>query len=168
MLHWFLRIQPPNQALHHDPDRILFSRDTTPLQRPRRVNCYVRRRSDSSNNRNAVGSGKLPTHGVAISAFAPPHRQSSVAIVVAPSPAWPVCTVFGCLPSGSAMTRYDSVPALTFISFLLSAKCGHGSPVSRPAGALEREFLDNLRVARSLFMHGGVDAGGADNSIRRR
>jgi hypothetical protein len=32
-----------NQALHHDRDRILVSRDTTPLQRPRRVNCCVRR-----------------------------------------------------------------------------------------------------------------------------
>ena len=32
----------PNKALHHDRGRILFSRDTTPLQRPRRVNCCVR------------------------------------------------------------------------------------------------------------------------------
>jgi hypothetical protein len=32
----------PNQALHHDRGRILFSRDTTPLQRPRRVNWCVR------------------------------------------------------------------------------------------------------------------------------
>jgi len=31
----------PNQALHHDRGRILVSRDTTPLQRPRRVNWYV-------------------------------------------------------------------------------------------------------------------------------
>jgi hypothetical protein len=28
----------PNQALHTDRGRILISRDTTPLQRPRRVN----------------------------------------------------------------------------------------------------------------------------------
>ena len=35
---------PPNQALHHDRSRILFSRDNTPLQRPRRVNCCVLRR----------------------------------------------------------------------------------------------------------------------------
>ena len=33
----------PNQALHSDRGRILFSRDTTPLQRPRRVNAVVRR-----------------------------------------------------------------------------------------------------------------------------
>jgi hypothetical protein len=33
---------PPNQALHHDWGRILVSRDTTPLQRPRRVNSCVR------------------------------------------------------------------------------------------------------------------------------
>jgi hypothetical protein len=32
----------PNQALHTDRGRILVSRDTTPLQRPRRVNCCVR------------------------------------------------------------------------------------------------------------------------------
>jgi len=35
---------PHNQAFHHDRGRILVSRDTTPLQRPRRVNCCVRRR----------------------------------------------------------------------------------------------------------------------------
>ena len=29
---------PPNQALHADRGRILFSRDTTSFQRPRRVN----------------------------------------------------------------------------------------------------------------------------------
>ena len=39
----------PNEAmnsinvLHSDRGRILVSRDTTPLQRPRRVNCCVRR-----------------------------------------------------------------------------------------------------------------------------
>ena len=33
----------PNQALHHDRGRILVSRDTTPLQRPRRVNFFVER-----------------------------------------------------------------------------------------------------------------------------
>ncbi len=32
----------PNQALHSDRGRIRFSRDTTPLWRPRRVNCCVR------------------------------------------------------------------------------------------------------------------------------
>ena len=31
----------PNQTLHTDRGRILVSRDTTPLQRPRRVNCVV-------------------------------------------------------------------------------------------------------------------------------
>ena len=30
-----------NQALHRDRGRILVSRDTTPLQRPWRVNCVV-------------------------------------------------------------------------------------------------------------------------------
>jgi hypothetical protein len=29
------------QALHTDWGRILVSRDTTPLQRPRRMNCFV-------------------------------------------------------------------------------------------------------------------------------
>src|SRR5947209_7734262 len=33
---------PPNQTLHSDRGRILVSRDTTPLQRPRRVNYCVR------------------------------------------------------------------------------------------------------------------------------
>lgn len=44
---WYLDSggEPPNQALHHDRGRILVSRDTTPLQRPRRVNCCVRRRT---------------------------------------------------------------------------------------------------------------------------
>jgi hypothetical protein len=37
-----VRRAPPNQALHHDRGRILLSRDTTPLQRPRRVNWCVR------------------------------------------------------------------------------------------------------------------------------
>ena len=31
----------PNQALHRDRGCILVSRDTTPLQRPRRVNSFV-------------------------------------------------------------------------------------------------------------------------------
>src|SRR4029077_4169272 len=34
----------PNQTLHRDRGRILVSRDTTPLQRPRRVNFCVRRK----------------------------------------------------------------------------------------------------------------------------
>lgn len=33
---------PPNQTFHHDRGRVLVSRDTTPLQRPRRVNSSVR------------------------------------------------------------------------------------------------------------------------------
>src|SRR5688572_106993 len=37
------RKAPPNQALHTDRGRIPVSRDTTPLQRPRRVNCCVLR-----------------------------------------------------------------------------------------------------------------------------
>src|SRR5262245_40240439 len=36
------REEPPNQTLHSDRGRILVSRDTTPLQRPRRVNTVVR------------------------------------------------------------------------------------------------------------------------------
>ena len=36
---------PANQALHSDRGRILVSRDTTPLQRPRRVNCCVQPRT---------------------------------------------------------------------------------------------------------------------------
>lgn len=35
---------PPIKALHHDRGRILDSRDTTPLQRPRRVYWVVRQR----------------------------------------------------------------------------------------------------------------------------
>jgi hypothetical protein len=34
-------VVPSNQALHHDLSRILVSRDTMPLQRPRRVNLFV-------------------------------------------------------------------------------------------------------------------------------
>src|SRR4051794_31285907 len=34
-------MREPNQALHSDRGRILVSRDTTALQRPRRVNCVV-------------------------------------------------------------------------------------------------------------------------------
>lgn len=34
----------PNKALHSDRGRILFSRDTTLMQRPRRVNLLVRRK----------------------------------------------------------------------------------------------------------------------------
>jgi hypothetical protein len=31
-------LKPPNKPLHRDRGRILVSRDTAPLQRPRRVN----------------------------------------------------------------------------------------------------------------------------------
>ena len=37
-----LRRAGANQALHSDRGRILVSRDTTPLERPRRVNSNVR------------------------------------------------------------------------------------------------------------------------------
>jgi hypothetical protein len=39
---FLLRKPLPNQPLHSDRGRILFLRDTTPLQRPRRVNFFVK------------------------------------------------------------------------------------------------------------------------------
>jgi hypothetical protein len=47
------------QLLHSDRGRILFSRDTTPLQRPRRVNWVVRPRNRGIRMSGRIGFGRV-------------------------------------------------------------------------------------------------------------